>query len=73
MQLGGPSWKVGLGRKDSLTASRALANNSLPAPTFNLSGLISSFSAQGLSLKDLVALSGKSWLASNDHYLHKLY
>ncbi|GLT38472.1 hypothetical protein SLA2020_127200 [Shorea laevis] len=56
--LGGPFWKVKLGRRDSLTASRAAANTSLPAPFFNLSALISSFSAQGLSLKDLVALSG---------------
>ncbi|GKU91286.1 hypothetical protein SLEP1_g5185 [Rubroshorea leprosula] len=56
--LGGPFWKVRLGRRDSLTASRAAANTSIPAPTSNLSALISSFSAQGLSLKDLVALSG---------------
>lgn len=58
MKLGGPTWKLKLGRRDSLGASRAVANTSIPAPTFNLSALISSFSAQGLSLKDLVALSG---------------
>ncbi|KAL5733003.1 hypothetical protein ACOSQ2_032695 [Xanthoceras sorbifolium] len=56
--LGGPSWQVRLGRRDSTTASRAAANTSIPPPTSNLSALISSFSAQGLSLKDLVALSG---------------
>ncbi|GLT38470.1 hypothetical protein SLA2020_127180 [Shorea laevis] len=56
--LGGPFWKVKLGRRDSLTASRAAANTSLPGPNFNLSALISGFSAKGLSLKDLVALSG---------------
>ncbi|GAV62470.1 peroxidase domain-containing protein [Cephalotus follicularis] len=56
--LGGPSWKVGLGRRDSLTASRALANTSIPPPTSNLSALITSFAAQNLSVKDLVALSG---------------
>ncbi|XVF41167.1 hypothetical protein PTKIN_Ptkin01aG0258200 [Pterospermum kingtungense] len=58
VMLGGPSWEVKLGRRDSTTASRAAANNSLPAPTFNISRLLSSFAAQGLSLKDLVALSG---------------
>ncbi|XP_021297004.1 peroxidase P7-like [Herrania umbratica] len=58
VMLGGPSWKVKLGRRDSTTASRAAANNSIPAPTFNISRLLSSFAAQGLSLKDLVALSG---------------
>ncbi|KAG8644840.1 peroxidase P7 isoform X1 [Manihot esculenta] len=56
--FGGPSWKVRLGRRDSLTASRALANSSIPPATFNLSALITSFSAQGLSLRNLVALSG---------------
>ncbi|OMO50201.1 Plant peroxidase [Corchorus olitorius] len=58
VQLGGPSWKVRLGRRDSTTASRSAANTSIPPPTFNLSALISSFSAQGLSIKDLVTLSG---------------
>ncbi|KAL5569591.1 hypothetical protein UlMin_026166 [Ulmus minor] len=58
VHLGGPSWKVPLGRRDSTTASRSAANNSIPGPNFNISNLISSFSAQGLSLTDLVALSG---------------
>ncbi|XP_062092415.1 peroxidase P7-like [Humulus lupulus] len=58
VHLGGRSWKVRLGRRDSTTASRSLANTSIPAPTSNISRLISSFSAQGLSLKNLVALSG---------------
>ncbi|KAK7305949.1 hypothetical protein VNO77_43862 [Canavalia gladiata] len=56
--LGGPSWKVGLGRRDSTTASRADANNSIPAPSLNLSALETNFANQGLSVKDLVALSG---------------
>lgn len=59
VQLGGPFWEVELGRRDSLTASRALANTSIPAPTSNLSDQIKSYAAQGLSLKDLVALSGE--------------
>ncbi|XP_020237242.1 peroxidase P7 [Cajanus cajan] len=56
--LGGPSWKVSLGRRDSITASRADANNSIPSPLLNLTALKTSFSNQGLSVKDLVALSG---------------
>ncbi|KAJ7959566.1 Peroxidase [Quillaja saponaria] len=56
--LGGPFWEVGLGRRDSTTASRSAANTSIPQPTFNLSALITSFAAQGLSLNDLVALAG---------------
>ncbi|CAL0307562.1 unnamed protein product [Lupinus luteus] len=56
--LGGPSWEVGLGRRDSTTASRSDANNSIPAPFLSLSALIKNFANQGLSVKDLVALSG---------------
>lgn len=59
VQLGGPSWDVKLGRRDARTASQALANTSIPAPTSSLSKLISSFAAQGLSVHDMVALSGK--------------
>ncbi|CAI0405078.1 unnamed protein product [Linum tenue] len=40
--LGGPSWEVDLGRKDSLT----------------LTALAASFSSQGLSFRDLISLSG---------------
>nr|BAM05637.1 peroxidase 2 [Eucalyptus globulus subsp. globulus] len=58
VHLGGPSWTVSLGRRDSITASRSLANTSIPPPTSNLSALITSFAAQGLSVKNMVALSG---------------
>ncbi|CAI0405081.1 unnamed protein product [Linum tenue] len=56
--LGGPSWEVDLGRKDSLTAGRAAVNTSIPPPTFNLTALAASFSSQGLSFRDLISLSG---------------
>ncbi|XP_019159780.1 PREDICTED: peroxidase 4-like isoform X3 [Ipomoea nil] len=58
--LGGPNWKVKLGRRDSKTASLSAANSPgvLPSPFSNLSALISSFQNQGLSTTDLVALSG---------------
>ncbi|KAK7305506.1 hypothetical protein VNO77_43412 [Canavalia gladiata] len=57
--LGGPSWKVKLGRRDSRTANFTAANiGVIPPPTSNLSNLISTFQAQGLSVKDMVALSG---------------
>ncbi|KAH1208892.1 U3 snoRNP-associated protein-like [Glycine max] len=55
---GGPDWKVPLGRRDSLTANRNLANQNLPAPFFNLSRLKAAFAVQGLDTTDLVALSG---------------
>ncbi|KAK2388140.1 peroxidase P7 [Trifolium repens] len=58
VNLGGPSWKVGLGRRDSITASRSDANNSIPAPFLNRGALKTNFANQGLSVIDLVALSG---------------
>nr|KYP38483.1 Peroxidase 15 [Cajanus cajan] len=54
----GPDWKVPLGRRDSLTANRTLANQNLPAPFFNLTQLKAAFAVQGLNTTDLVALSG---------------
>ncbi|CAL5059212.1 unnamed protein product [Urochloa decumbens] len=58
VQLGGPSWDVPLGRRDSTTASLSQANSDLPAPTSSLSSLISSFGNKGLSARDMTALSG---------------
>ncbi|XP_028782291.1 peroxidase P7 [Neltuma alba] len=58
VHLGGPSWEVPLGRRDSTTASRLAANNSIPAPFLSLTALKSNFAGHGLSVKDLVVLSG---------------
>ncbi|XP_057825260.1 peroxidase P7 [Cryptomeria japonica] len=58
VELGGPTWPVQLGRRDSRTASLSSANTLLPSPFANLSTLISQFQAQGLSAKDMIALSG---------------
>ncbi|XP_076904111.1 peroxidase 64-like [Bidens hawaiensis] len=54
---GGPSWNVPKGRKDGRT-SLASETIQLPFPTFNISQLQQSFAKRGLSLEDLVALSG---------------
>ncbi|XP_051180100.1 peroxidase 4 [Lolium perenne] len=56
--LGGPSWEVKVGRRDSTTASFNGANNDIPPPTSGLANLTSLFAAKGLSQKDMVALSG---------------
>ncbi|XP_066318275.1 peroxidase 70-like [Miscanthus floridulus] len=56
--LGGPSWAVPLGRRDSTTASLTLANSDLPSPASGLATLISWFANKGLSATDMTALSG---------------
>ncbi|CAA0831068.1 Peroxidase 64 [Striga hermonthica] len=54
---GGPTWDVPKGRKDG-RISKATDTSQLPAPTFDISQLQQSFSQRGLSMDDLVALSG---------------
>uniref|UniRef100_A0A7N0RJA5 Peroxidase n=1 Tax=Kalanchoe fedtschenkoi TaxID=63787 RepID=A0A7N0RJA5_KALFE len=56
--VGGPSWRVALGRRDARTASQAQANSDLPSPFANLSTLISMFAAKGLNARDMTVLSG---------------
>ncbi|XP_050375273.1 lignin-forming anionic peroxidase-like [Argentina anserina] len=56
--VGGPKWTVKLGRRDSTTASKTLAESSLPSFLDSLESLTNRFSALGLNARDLVALSG---------------
>ncbi|CAI8617200.1 unnamed protein product [Vicia faba] len=56
--VGGPSWTVKLGRRDSTTASKTLANTHLPLFTDDLQTLISKFTIKDLTAKDMVTLSG---------------
>lgn len=56
--LGGPTWNVPLGRKDSRTASQSAANSNLPGPGSSLATLISMFGNKNLSPQDMTALSG---------------
>ncbi|OMO72641.1 Plant peroxidase [Corchorus olitorius] len=56
--VGGPSWTVKLGRRDSTNGSPSLANRDLPRFTDSLESLISLFGTKGLSARDMVALSG---------------
>ncbi|KAG8372859.1 hypothetical protein BUALT_Bualt12G0110800 [Buddleja alternifolia] len=55
---GGPGWEVQMGRKDSLSASKTAANNNIPGPNSNEPTLVANFQSVGLSLQDMVALSG---------------
>ncbi|KAE9455081.1 hypothetical protein C3L33_13003, partial [Rhododendron williamsianum] len=55
---GGPGWEVQTGRRDSLTASKTAANNNIPGPNSNVATLVANFQNAGLTLNDMVALSG---------------
>ncbi|XP_022741950.1 peroxidase 40-like [Durio zibethinus] len=55
---GGPSWEVQMGRKDSLGASKAAAANNIPGPNSTVPALVAKFENVGLTLTDMVALSG---------------
>ncbi|KHN00767.1 Lignin-forming anionic peroxidase [Glycine soja] len=56
--VGGPSWTVKLGRRDSTTASKSSATSDLPRFTDDLDTLISKFNNKGLTARDMVTLSG---------------
>ncbi|OIW14292.1 hypothetical protein TanjilG_21432 [Lupinus angustifolius] len=56
--LGGQSWSVGLGRRDSTTASKDAATTDIPSPLMDLSDLISAFSTKGFTTQEMVALTG---------------
>ncbi|GAV80214.1 peroxidase domain-containing protein [Cephalotus follicularis] len=56
--VGGPYWDVPLGRMDSITAGYALADTNIPVADEGLLSIISKFLYQGLSVTDMVALSG---------------
>ncbi|CAN1155833.1 Lignin-forming anionic peroxidase [Linum perenne] len=55
--VGGPSWNVKLGRRDS-TSAFPDANSDIPGPKSDLQTLISDFQKKGLTARDMVALSG---------------
>ncbi|GKU94863.1 hypothetical protein SLEP1_g8295 [Rubroshorea leprosula] len=54
---GGPYYDVELGRLDGLSSTAASVNGKLPQPFFNLNQLNTLFAANGLTQKDMIALS----------------
>jgi len=71
----GPSWTVLLGRRDSTTASATLPNTALPAPSDSVSTITTKFQNMGLSVTDVVALSGGHTIgrARCRSFLNRLY
>ncbi|KAL2631211.1 hypothetical protein R1flu_015897 [Riccia fluitans] len=56
--IGGPKWKVPLGRRDGLVSKDTEAVTFLPSDKASYKGLVSNFAVQGLNENDLVVLSG---------------
>ncbi|XP_048139352.1 peroxidase 49-like [Rhodamnia argentea] len=56
--VGGRSWEVPLGRKDSRSTSLTLSNLDIPAPNDKFPILLNKFNRKGLDVIDLVALLG---------------
>lgn len=54
----GPFWQVQTGRRDGTISSANKALKKLPSPFMNFAQLKDSFAKRGLSVKDLVVLSG---------------
>ncbi|XP_057777458.1 LOW QUALITY PROTEIN: lignin-forming anionic peroxidase-like [Salvia miltiorrhiza] len=69
--VGGPSWSVRLGRRDSTTANRGAANTDLPSPFAGLDVLIDAFDKKGLTARDMVALSGAHTLGQSQCFLFR--
>ncbi|XP_041028270.1 peroxidase 27-like [Juglans microcarpa x Juglans regia] len=64
----GPSWEVETGRKDGRVSSEIEAHENLVPPTANITQLIRSFQERGLSIKDLVVLSGAHTVGTSHCY-----
>ncbi|GLU15258.1 hypothetical protein SLE2022_317640 [Rubroshorea leprosula] len=56
--LGGPSWTVLLGRRDSTTASRSAANGNIPSPLLSLFNQLYIFTNKGFTADETIALLG---------------
>ncbi|KAM0906253.1 hypothetical protein ACQ4PT_016929 [Festuca glaucescens] len=74
--LGGPTWNVPLGRKDSrFAADKEFTTQHLPSPNDNLGGLIKMFGDLGLDARDMTALSGAHTVGMSncEHYRERVY
>lgn len=56
--MGGPSWDVQLGRRDSTTANLTAVHDDIPPPFADLNFLLALFTRKGFTPKELVTLSG---------------
>ncbi|RZC46270.1 hypothetical protein C5167_039210 [Papaver somniferum] len=74
--IGGPTWQVPTGRRDGRVSSRSEALQNIPNPNSNFTTLRTDFANKGLSVKDLVLLSGAHTIGvshCNPSFSNRLY
>ncbi|XP_047170396.1 peroxidase 55 [Vigna umbellata] len=73
--LGGPSFKVELGRRDGLISKASRVEGNLPKASFNLDQLNALFQKHGLTQTDMIALSGAHTVGFShcDQFANRLY
>ncbi|KAJ4882846.1 Peroxidase 55 [Raphanus sativus] len=72
---GGPRFKVELGRRDGLVSKASRVDGKLPGPDLDVTGLVKLFASNGLSMTDMIALSGAHTIGFShcDRFAHRLY
>eukprot|EP00249_Psilotum_nudum_P036284 c6726_g1_i2 orf=341-1966(+) len=73
--LGGPTWDVPLGRRDGLVSEASLVPGHLPGSNLNVAQLVANFGSLGLTVEDLVILSGGHTIGFShcDQFTNRLY
>ncbi|RVW51433.1 Peroxidase 50 [Vitis vinifera] len=73
--VGAPRWEVLKGRKDGLVSKASRVTGNIPEPTQTVSELISLFKSKGLSVLDMVALSGGHTIGFShcDQFMSRIY
>ncbi|KAF3562592.1 hypothetical protein DY000_02019024 [Brassica cretica] len=72
---GGPGFMVELGRRDGLVSHASSVDGKLPGPELDVTGLVNLFANNGLSITDMIALSGAHTIGFShcDRFAHRLY
>ncbi|KAG5408444.1 hypothetical protein IGI04_004763 [Brassica rapa subsp. trilocularis] len=72
---GGPGFKVELGRRDGLVSNASRVDRKLPGPELDVNGLVNLFASNGLTMTDMIALSGAHTIGFShcDRFASRLY
>ncbi|XP_010492211.1 PREDICTED: peroxidase 55-like [Camelina sativa] len=73
--VGGTGFKVELGRRDGLVSKASRVTGKLPEPDLDVRSLVENFAKNGLSLTDMIALSGAHTIGFShcNRFANRLY